>query len=127
MTKKTNRLHFANGGHNFPLLKRINGNNLEPLVARGMRMGNESGAQFCQSEVQLSPGDRIFLFTDGIIECENSRGEMFGQKRFQRMISGLNTPRGDLMNELISKEISSFAGRAELQDDITIVSVEVEG
>ena len=77
-------------------------------------------------ELAVTKGDRILLYTDGLIEPENSRGESFGERRLEEMIRKYQSASAsDLVDQLLS-EIRLWQPAAnEQQDDITLVVVDV--
>ena len=97
----TGCLQFANAGHNLPIIQTDQGV-VEPR-ATGMPLGLLPGMSYDQNDVQLKPGNRLLMYTDGLVEAHNPRGEMFGSSR---------------LHELVGQEISSstdqlWRGRAD--------------
>jgi len=71
---------FSNGGHPYPVLYRSRDGSVEQLKLSGTIVGMFGEAEYGMSEVELSRGDRVFLFTDGITELENGEKEMIGME-----------------------------------------------
>lgn len=71
---------YANGGHPPSLLVRADGT-LEKLAAGGTVIGLGGLVPYEEDRVQLTPGDRLYLYSDGVTEYENGSGEMFGEQR----------------------------------------------
>jgi len=71
--------------------------------------------------VKLAHGDRIFVYSDGIIEAENKEGEMFGQARFLEAIRNEEDPEKIFYS--ILKAVEFFTGFSEQSDDITMVAL----
>jgi len=93
----------------------------EPLQSQSMPLGIESGNEFNKGfEVKtLSKGERIILFTDGIIEAENPEGEFFSESGLLSAFEeGTADPLGSLLNKM-----EAFTQGAEQHDDITLVEV----
>ena len=84
-------------------------------------------SKYKQYELQLEPGDKVFVYTDGVPEATNSEDEMFGT---QRMLAAVNEkldadPQTILEN--VSRAVSAFVGSAPQFDDLTMMCVEYRG
>jgi phosphoserine phosphatase RsbU/P len=114
---KAMTVEFANAGHNFPLL--VRGGKVSALVARGGRLGD--GDSFQSVKTSVEPGDLIFMYTDGIIECENEQGEEYGFRRLRRILQ--KAPGGDILKarEALLEDAYGFYGNQNRKDDITLV------
>jgi sigma-B regulation protein RsbU (phosphoserine phosphatase) len=115
------RLRFANAGHNPPLLIRADGS-FRHLALGGMVIGIAQGSVYEQDEVQLVPGDRVVLFTDGVIEASNGQDEEFGEERLIELLIDHRERGAEDLQSLVMKEVSSFCG-GNFQDDATIMVV----
>jgi serine phosphatase RsbU (regulator of sigma subunit) len=117
---RNGRLRFANAGHDLPYLHR-NGN-AEELKARGMPLGLMPEMSYEEKETILHSGEAALLYSDGLVEAHNPKGEMFGCPRLKTIIAehGENRSLGDLL----LKELYSFTGeRWEQEDDITLLTL----
>ncbi len=84
-------------------------------------LGILDSADYQGTHVQLSPGDKIVFYTDGIVEAMNKKEEMYGFERLMDVIHASNAMDADsLLTEIISK-VNAFAGGAEQHDDITVI------
>ncbi len=117
----TRKLSFANAGHNFPYIYKANTQYLDALVARGNRLGDLSESRFECFEHQLEPGDTIIWYTDGVIECENIRGEEFGEKRFRDLLASYVHLSPEQAKQEIISAVYQFYGDVPQKDDITLV------
>jgi serine phosphatase RsbU (regulator of sigma subunit)/CBS domain-containing protein len=123
----TGRLRFARAGHPYPLQIHSDNNQVEILSGQpdrgGPALGLLPGIHYNAAAVSLSPGDRILLFTDGVIEADDSDHRQFG---IEGLISSLrrNLVRADRLLESIENDVRSFAGRNEFQDDVCLVLVQ---
>jgi sigma-B regulation protein RsbU (phosphoserine phosphatase) len=117
----TGRMQFANAGHNPPLLKRANGG-FEYLKTRaGLVIAGMEGITYRQEELALCPGDRLFLYTDGVPEATNADDKLYGEDRLLRFMN--HSPNVDaraLLPEL-KASIDEFVGDAPQFDDITML------
>jgi phosphoserine phosphatase RsbU/P len=98
-----NRLTYCNAGHNPPLLVRADGTSTE-LKAAGAVLGQFPHWLYEQSDLQMHPGDRLLLFTDGLVEAPNSDGEPFGEQNLVRIMrENADASAADLMATLLSE------------------------
>ncbi|MEW6553517.1 MAG: SpoIIE family protein phosphatase [Actinomycetota bacterium] len=114
------KLRYVNAGHNDPLLIRGDGE----LVTLGSEKRTILGAfeepDLDVEEVQLEPGDRIVIYTDGVVECRDSRRRMFGENRLRRYLrhAGSRAPRA-FVDGLVDT-LKGFTG-GKVEDDFTIL------
>ncbi len=87
----TGIIHYVNAGHNPPLVLRAKDGSAEYLRSRpGLFLGALPKAKYKLGEIVLAPGDAIYLYTDGVTEQTNPRGELFGENRLQAALTGGN-------------------------------------
>jgi len=121
--RKTGAIDFVSAGHNPPLVRRRDGA-VEWLQApRSPAMGNFASARYRSAQTTLGAGDRLFLYTDGVNEAMNARGELFGN---DRLFAALETAAGALV-PAVGAAVEDFAAGAEQADDITMLELEIEG
>jgi serine phosphatase RsbU (regulator of sigma subunit) len=117
---QTGVLRYANGGHNPPYVKRAAGP-VEPLGGTsGLVLGVMPGVKFQTHTVQLLPGDRVVMYTDGVTEAFNPADEAYGT---QRLMEAMDTHSKDSPDELMAHirgSVASFAGAAPQSDDIAL-------
>ena len=122
----TGKMTAANGGHEYPAL--MKDGHFELFKDRhGMMLGGISGVSYQDYEIQMKPGDKLFVYTDGVPEANDSERNMFGT---ERMIEALNgnrdaSPEKTLRN--MRKAVDAFAGDAEQFDDLTMLCLEYKG
>jgi serine phosphatase RsbU (regulator of sigma subunit)/predicted ester cyclase len=118
---KSGHLSYANAGHDIPYLYR-NGE-AEELRARGMPLGLMPGMGYEEKQTILEAGEAALLYSDGLVEAHDPKGEMFGFPRLRALISEHDSeqPLGDFLLE----ELYSFTGEGwEQEDDITLLTLE---
>src|SRR5262249_9192458 len=117
----TGRLYYANAGHDLPY-QRHNGEVIE-LRARGMPLGLMPGMSYEEKETFLAPGDRLLLYSDGLVEAHSPEREMFS---FPRLMSLMGQAIDQMpMIEFLLNELTRFTGPDwEQEDDVTLVTVE---
>lgn len=118
------RLRYVNAGHNPPfLLSTQKGKPVDRLYRTGMALGILKEASWQQKIVKLNQGDVLLLYTDGITEALNRRGEQFGEKRLQQVIRpAAGRPAKEIL-EAVLAEVRNFTGGASAQDDITLMAL----
>jgi sigma-B regulation protein RsbU (phosphoserine phosphatase) len=122
----TGRLTYLNGGHNPPFLAR-KGELFQPMnVPKGTLLGVEPRSAFEVQEGNLSPGDTLVLYTDGVTEAENSLKEQFTDARAARALDEAHRAMGAaVVAESLEKAVLGFAGDAPQSDDITILVLRI--
>jgi serine phosphatase RsbU (regulator of sigma subunit) len=118
---KSGRLVYANAGHDAPYVRRRNGE-AEELRARGMPLGLMPGMGYEERETSLEGGEAALLYSDGLVEAHDPKGEMFGFPRLRALIAehGEECPLGDFLLE----HLYSFVGEGwEQEDDITLLTL----
>ncbi|MEL6181133.1 MAG: SpoIIE family protein phosphatase [Myxococcota bacterium] len=119
-------LHFANAGHNFPIVVRRQpdgGWRSRALVARGNRLGDVLGSHYDAQTIQVSAGDLLCLYTDGVTEYRNKEGKEFGERRLRRLLERAAREQMDPKEtvHLVMTEVETFGGSEVQEDDITLV------
>ena len=117
----TGVIRYANAGHNVPYQRKKDG--VVEMRARGMPLGLMPDMEYEEKESILSPGENIFLYSDGLVEAHNPDGEMFG---FPRLRELLFIPQcGDALISCLVDELEAFTGPEwEQEDDVTFVTLE---
>ena len=123
----TGRLTAANAGHEYPVIQKKGGSFELYKDRHGFVIGGMESARYRDYELQMEPGDKIFVYTDGVPEATAGSGEMFGT---ERMVAALNTCREGGPEELlqtVSDAVDTFVGDAEQFDDLTMMCLEYRG
>jgi predicted ester cyclase len=119
---KRGSLSYANAGHDIPYLRR-RGGDCQELRARGMPLGLMPGMDYEQKEIVLDAGEEALLYSDGLVEAHDPKGEMFGFPRLQQLLAEHGDEKESLEDALL-EELSSFVGQGwEQEDDITLVTL----
>jgi steroid delta-isomerase-like uncharacterized protein len=117
---KSGSLTYANAGHDLPYLCR-NGE-AEELMARGMPLGLMPGMSYEEKETILQAGEAALLYSDGLVEAHDPKGEMFGFPRLRALIAEHAQERS--LGEFLMEELYSFVGEGwEQEDDITLLTL----
>ena len=119
-------LFYSSAGHPPPILIRHDGS-LKPLQCHGPVIGTGNVHSFLREEVALRSGDKVIVYTDGILDYSNAGGELFGKKRlFGTLQKYAGSPVQTLM-EMVQKSLKDFAGAASPADDASIMAIEYVG
>ncbi len=123
----TGRLTYANAGHNAPFLIRNDGA-IETLpLTGGIAVGVLPELQYDEESLTLNVGDTLFLYTDGISEAMNMRGETFDESRIETALSiGPEAPVDTVIGS-VTLAVGEFVGEAEQSDDITCLVLRYNG
>lgn len=123
------RLTMVNAGHNPPVLIRRSGKADYLDVAGGVILGAIPDADYAQSEITLEPGDRIYLYTDGVSEAFNRDKEMFGEERLLTLLqrTELSGTAPEAFLRFVRRELLDFTQGAVQSDDITMMVLEFQG
>ena len=120
---KTMELTYSNGGHNIPY---VVSDTLIPLdEARGVAAGIFPGETYKEAVVKLKPGDRLFLYTDGVNEAVSQSGELYSVERLEKRLMEYREKGVKNYAAQILLDLRSYADGAEQSDDITILSMQV--
>ena len=114
----TRTLTYVNAGHNAPILRRANGK-METLETGGLPLGIEVGSKYETATIELQPGDALILFTDGVVEAFNERGEEFGNDRWFGAIRSLPDWSAQDTLQFLMNRVDEFVGATRQSDDIT--------
>jgi sigma-B regulation protein RsbU (phosphoserine phosphatase) len=116
-------LSWANAGHPKPFLVRA-GAELFALQTTGMPLGMLEMATYGVEEIQLLPGDKVVIFSDGLSEAENTEGEFFDRKGLRETIRAHADEDCSGLHTALLKAVESFTEGGELSDDITLLVLE---
>ena len=123
----TGRLTAANAGHEFPAFRQPGGVFELYKDKHGFVIGGMEDVKYREYEIQMEPGSKLFVYTDGVVEATSAEKELFGT---ERMIEALNvdpdaSPQEILRN--VRASVDGFVKEAEQFDDLTMLCVEYRG
>lgn len=122
----TGHVRYSRAGHPMPIIVRRDGAS-EFLPAGGTIIGLGGTMPFEEGETHLQAGDRLFLYTDGIVEHENRAGEMFGEERLAAALRAGREQALETVCERVMELMSEFGDGQRPQDDVTLVAFEFRG
>jgi phosphoserine phosphatase RsbU/P len=126
LNRRTRRLVYANAGHPFPLRYSAARKECSELPARGFLLGVMPDEVYLERAVDLEPGDRLCLFTDGVTDCRNELGETLGHDRLLAAFQTNASESAGAITANIVNEIKGFCGSAKAVDDLTLVVAEIK-
>ena len=120
----TGQVQFANAGHNPPLVKHADGS-FEYLKTRaGFVLAGMEGIRYRLGELTLQPGDRIFLYTDGVTEATDASNALYGEKRLHAFLNQHAMLEATAILPALKADIDAFVREAPQFDDITMLMLD---
>jgi phosphoserine phosphatase RsbU/P len=115
-------VEICNAGHLPPLL--VSDRSIQLIEATGLPLGLFCDEQFSTTKLQLAPGDKLLLYTDGLSEAQNALGIEYGTERLMRLAGecGAVTPR-DIV-AACRNDVSAFLGESQKTDDFTLLALQ---
>ncbi len=117
---KNGSLAFLNAGHNPPLICHAGGT-MEQLAAGGLPLGIMANADFREGKTRLRPGDVLVIYSDGVSEAVNPKGEEFGPTRLYETVSRNLDASAAGIRDRIESALTKFCQGTPAADDITLV------
>ncbi len=119
------KITYCGAGHPRPLLFRKKGRDIEYLKSEGFFLGMFEDARYRDSVVGFYPGDRVLIYTDGIVEAfSDGKNEQFGEKRLlQSFKQNARVPVEPMIHKLV-ESVQQFMQKSRFYDDIALVAVE---
>lgn len=119
------KLHYANAGHNPPLIRRADGS-LEVFPRGGLALGVLPAQKWSEGEVLLQPGDILVAYSDGLTEAMNGTRQLFGMERLSQFLKQpLPGDARQILEQLID-EVDHFTGGHPQSDDITLLVLQFD-
>jgi len=115
-------LHYLNAGHNHPVLFHKDRDSSETLSKGGMVLGLFDSAEFISEVLPFEPGNRLFLYTDGLTEITDAQGNEYGEEALYAL---LLSERAGSCGEILCKAVEASVrfGQQRLVDDVTALCI----
>ena len=118
----TGETHFANAGHNPPLLARGDASWRFMDVPNDAAVGPIGGSTYDSRSIRLAPGDMILLYTDGITEARNVAGELFGNSRLVEALKGRQSESVATLQRHLRGGVETWSTNCPQSDDIPLLT-----
>lgn len=124
----TGLVKYANAGHNPPVIIRADGTCEYVRGKAGFVLAGMEGIKYKDQELQMYPGDILFLYTDGVVEATNANKELYGEDRLIECLKNVDRTLGmDYLCCEVIGDVGRFVGEAEQFDDITMLAFKYKG
>ena len=120
---ENHRALYSAAGH--PPLLRWRNNALERIESNGLLLGVLPESDYPVCEIPITSGDRILLYTDGVIEPENTNGDSFGDRRLEQVIRNNQASSPSQLTDQLLSEVRDWQPSSTQQDDITLIVVDI--
>jgi len=123
---RSGKMTFANAGHVLPYLLRNNAQRWEMLEASGLPLGKSADSDYQETAIELTleVGDKLFLYTDGLVEEESPSGEAFGYDRLEAILNAnIGTEHPETLRNILMDALRVHCRGTAYTDDVTIVII----
>jgi hypothetical protein len=123
---RNGKLVFANAGHVLPYLLKHNAKQWQMLEASGLPLGKSADSDYQETtiEITLEVGDRLFLYTDGLVEEESPSGEAFGYDRLEALLNAnIETEHPEELRNTIMDALRRHCRGTAYTDDVTVMII----
>ena len=124
---KTGKVLFANAGHNHPLVKHADGTYEYLKTRAGFVLAGMEGVRYRRNELDLAPGDAIYLYTDGITEATDANNELYGDDRLHAVLEKYKDAVPQVICDVVKRDVDAFVGEAPQFDDMTMLCLQYHG
>ena len=124
---RTGKITAANAGHEYPALMPSGGQFELVRDKHGFVIGGMEGMRYKEYELQLSPGAKLFLYTDGVPEATDANKELFGTDRMLAALNADTAARPEDVLKQVRGAVDGFVKDAEQFDDLTMLCLEYRG
>lgn len=115
-------LQYINAGHNPPLLAKSDGT-VQQLASGGFPLGILPMAQYEVGSIDINPGEALVVYSDGVSEANNLKGDEFGLERLEEVVKRNLGASASGLRDKVESALSAFTQTAPANDDITMVIV----
>jgi hypothetical protein len=124
------KIKFASAGHPQQVLWRGRNNEICRLPIGGTILGPFPDSAYKNAEMNIETGDRLVLFTDGVVEAMNKAGDFFGDERLEEFIKQHSPDSANVIVDQFITHLSKWSGRpgnSSFDDDLTLIIIDVTG
>ena len=127
LTISSGKLVASNAGHEKPIITGDDGNFEMLADKRSLVIGGMEGISYKDYTIELKKGSKLFIYTDGVPEAENSENEMFGLERTVEVLNTVNNETPQAIINTVNNAIGYFIGNAPAFDDLTMLCLSYNG
>jgi sigma-B regulation protein RsbU (phosphoserine phosphatase) len=117
---------LSQAGHPHPVVQRKDGT-VEQTGTGGFPVGLLEVVRFDQFTLQLNPGDRLLVLSDGVLECPDTSGELLDEQGVSQMVQELQAYKGQAFLDALVENLKVYAGKAAFPDDVSAILLEYSG
>jgi phosphoserine phosphatase RsbU/P len=121
---ETMALECSGAGHPYPFYYQAAEKDVQRLQKNGTPLVWVRDIEYPKDSIRLGPGDKVFLFTDGVSELRNPAGEMYGEDRIKTVMLEAIAQEAPYFTDVLIGDLSDFTEGAPLEDDISMVLIE---
>ncbi len=122
---RTKTLQYTNAGHNYPVLQRRG----EPCALlkkkHGLFLAGMDDTEYRSSTLQMGPGDRLLLYTDGVTEAHDMSGNLYGMERLFAVLAANAGETNEILLDAVIRDVNDFAAGVPQFDDMTMIAVTI--
>ena len=122
-TEKNGLFLYSNAGHNPPIFLRSNSNQVELLNTTGPVLGPTPNAKFLVDNINIHPGDVLFIYSDGVTDSSDSEFTNYGEERLIELLKKIKNKSAKEISYTILDDVIKFSRKGAYNDDKTIVVV----
>jgi len=127
MDLQSGKVTLTQAGHPPPLLYSARQDKVIEVGDGGMPVGMFDTAVFQTTTFDIAPGDRLFIYSDGAIECEGAGGDMYGTDRLSNALRSWSSVPIEKINGVLDREFTGWNGGSRFDDDVSMVCLEFTG
>lgn len=124
---ETGEFSYCNAAHNYPYILTAEGEVNLLNKTHGLPIGVYSSKSYAGDTGMLNPGDSLVLYTDGVTDCRNIRGDFFGSERLNSAVKEIGAHTAKYSAHLIMQRLEQFRGEATQSDDISLMVIRYSG
>jgi sigma-B regulation protein RsbU (phosphoserine phosphatase) len=124
---RTGQVKCANAGHEYPAVMRAGGGYELLKDKHGLALAAMDGMKYKEYELQLNPGDRLFVYTDGVPEAINDAMEQYGTARMLRALDAAGDGTLQAALSAVQTDLAAYVGDRDQFDDITMLNFAYRG
>ncbi len=123
----TGMLRAANAGHEYPVIRKPDGQFEVLKDKHGFVLGGMPYSKYHEYDVQLEPGSKLFIYTDGLTEATDADGRLFGMDRMVDVLNTCPAASSETIIRTMRHAVDDFVQEAEQFDDLTMLCMEYKG